>query len=151
MLLLPGPRLLWDQNCLHCRTNFSHRDTRFSLKIIPGHKIFWKSESAEARIGSSHSSQPKKTCQLHGVESGGHKWWRTYWCWRMLLTQGKCFWKIWTNRVTRLLRKCISIKGANLGLTNLDIFHWFSSPIIAAPKWSSWVYVDACGVNGWLS
>ena len=83
--------------------------------------------------------------------SGGHKWWRTYWCWRMLLTQGKCFWKIWTNRGTRMLRIYISIKGANLGLKNLDIFHWFSSPIIAAPKWSSWVYVDACGVNGWLS
>ena len=42
-------------------------------------------------------------------------------------------------------------KRSNLRSKNLDIFHWSSSPIIAAPKWSSWVYVDACGVNGWLS
>ena len=47
----------------------------------------------------------RQNCAAHSVRKHVNRmdatlWWTPYWCPRMLLTQSKCFGKIWTNRGT---------------------------------------------------
>ena len=82
---------IWFYLSLHGNTSKSLMFILCLLQYFQEDPLFWKVEFSEAKMWSSHS------VRKHANRMDATLWWRPYWCPRMLLTQNKCFCKIWTN------------------------------------------------------